>query len=335
MPRVPTDAVLLERGVFLDLETVDDDDLDRGRLTRSLPSWDWHARSASDQIATRISRADVVISNRCELNRQALAAARGLRLIALAATGTDKVDLVAARELGITVCNIRNYCSESVAQHVIALMLNLLTRQPDYIRSIQAGKWTDHRQFSLRGVPIREAKGLNFGVIGYGALGQAAADSARRLGMDILVAERKGRSPRRGRVEFEEVLARSDVLSVHCPLNAGTRDLVTRAEISSMKADAILINTARGGIVNEADLADCLREGVIAGAGVDTLSEEPPPANHPLLAPDIPNLLLTPHNAWASRSSRQAAIDQLADIIRAFADGKPFNQVTVASGKPA
>jgi glycerate dehydrogenase len=317
----------LTKGVFLDLETIDHGDVDRSSLDACLPAWEWHAFTGLADIPGRIGDAQVVISNKCPLNREILAGARELQLVAVAATGTNMVDLAAARDFDVTVCNIRDYCSEAVAQHVITLMLNLLTGQPWYRDQVRQGAWHDSRQFCLLGRPIREARGLNFGVIGYGSLGRAATDKARALGMNPLVAERKGRAPRPGRLAFEEVLQRADVLSMHCPLNDQTRDLIGRDELRLMKADAILINTARGGIVKERDLAEALRAGDIAGAGVDTLGEEPPPVGHPLLAADIPNLLVTPHNAWASRTSRQAALDQLAAVIKGFVAGRPLNVV--------
>ena len=324
----------LNKGVFLDLETVDTGDLDRSRLAACLPVWDWHQYTAPGDIPARIKNADVVICNKCVLDRAALLRASTLKLIALAATGSNNIDLEAATELGITVCNIRDYGSESVAQHTITLMLNLLTAQPWYWQSVRAGAWSDSRQFCLNHLPIREARGLNFGVIGYGVLGKSVAGLARGLGMNVLIAERKGVSPRPGRLGFDEVIRSSDVLSIHCPLTRETHNLVARKQLQSMKPDALLINTARGGIVNEMDLADCLREGIIAGATVDTLSEEPPPRSHPLLATDIPRLIITPHNAWASHTARQAALESLAEIIQEFQAGKPLNQVNPAvSGK--
>lgn len=317
----------LHKGVFLDLGTVDNGDLDRSRLQETLPAWHWHDFTNAGDVAARIKDANVIFSNRCVLDRFLLESAAGLKLVALAATGTDKVDLEAARALGITVCNLRDYCSAAVAQHVVTLMLNLLTGQPWYWQSVRQGGWIDEQQFSLNGRPIRQANGLSLGIVGYGALGQATANLSEALGMKVLVSDRKGANPRPGRVRFEEVLRRSDVLSIHCPLTQDTRNLIGAREIRTMKRDAILINTARGGIVDEQSLADCLRQGVIAGAGIDTLSEEPPATDHPLLAPDIPNLMVTPHNAWASRSARQAALDQLADIVRSCKAGQPINRV--------
>lgn len=317
----------IQQGVFLDLETVDNGDLDRDRLSSCLAHWDWHAFSEPQQIAGRIREADVVISNKCVLDRAALEPAANLRLIALAATGTNNVDLEAAVELGITVCNIRNYASNSLAQHAITLMLNLLTAQPWYWQSVRQGEWSNSRQFCLNDRPIREFKGLKFGVIGYGVLGQATAQLAESMGMEVLIGEQKGRAVRPGRVSFDELIQNTDVLSIHCPLTAETRGLINRQVMQAMKPGALLINTARGAIINERDLGDCLREGVIAGAGLDVLSEEPPSSGHPLLASDIPNLMITPHNAWASRTARQAAVDQLVEIIEAFASGETLNKV--------
>jgi len=315
------------KGVFLDLETVDNGDLDRSRLSSDLRSWDWHDFSEPSQIPERIRLAEVVISNKCFLGRAAMQSAPRLKLVALAATGTNNVDLQAATDLGITVCNIRDYATHAVAQHAITLMLNLLTAQAWYSQSVCRGGWNNFRQFCLGDRPIREARGLNFGVIGYGVLGQATAALATGLGMNVLIAERRGRSPRAGRLSFADVLRQADVLSIHSPLTDETLGLIDRDSMQAMKPGALLINTARGGIINEQDLADCLRDGVIAGAGVDVLSQEPPPPDHPLLSPDIPNLLLTPHNAWASFTARQAALDQLSDVIKAFDTGQPINRV--------
>jgi len=317
----------LETGVFLDRETVDNGDLDRSALLRCLPRWEWHDFSTAEEVPQRIRGADVVVSNKCVLDRAAIRSATGLKLIALAATGTNNVDLKAAQDHGVTVCNIRDYATDAVAQHAITLMLNLLTAQPWYWQSVRRGAWSNSRQFCLNDRPIRQARGLKFGVIGGGVLGRATAKLADGLGMNVLFAERRGRQTRSGRVAFDEVIRNVDVLSVHCPLSEETRGLIDRDLLQAMKPDALLINTARGAIVNESDLAACLREGVIAGAGIDVLSEEPPPADHPLLASDIPNLIVTPHNAWASRSARQAALDQLAEVIRAFGAGAPLNRV--------
>ena len=324
------DPRIAHSGVFLDFETIDSGDVDPGQLRATLADWSFHPYTPADEIAGRIAQADVVVTNKCVLNEPLMQGAKRLQLIVLAATGSNNIDLQAARQLGISVCNIRDYATEAVAQHTITLMLNLLSGQPWYWQAVRQGEWSKGRQFCLQHRPIRQARGLNFGVVGPGVLGQRSAELAAALGMNVLIAERKGQKPRPGRLAFEEVIARADVLSLHCPLNDETRDLLNHKTLRAMKPTALLLNTARGGIVNEADLADALRKGVIAGAGIDTLDSEPPPAEHVLLAGDIPNLIVTPHNAWASRDSRQAALDQLAEVISAYLAGQPRNLLNPA-----
>ena len=317
----------LRHGVFLDIATVDSGDLDRGRLGASLEHWDWHERTEPGLIAERAHGADALLANKCAIDRAVIESCARLRVIALAATGTDNVDLQAASERGVAVCNIRDYCTESVAQHVITLMLSLLTGLPWYWQDVRRGAWSRAEQFCLKERPIRGARGLRFAVIGYGTLGRRSAELAAALGMEVLVAERRGATVREGRHSFEDVISRADVLSVHCPLTDETRGLINTDVLRAMKDDALLINTARGRVIEAEDLAEALRAGEIAGAGIDTLSVEPPPADHPLLAADIPNLIVTPHNAWASRKARQAALDHLARVIEAFQAGAPVNVV--------
>lgn len=317
----------LNRGVFLDLGSVDTGDLKREQLTRALPGWQWHDFTPAGQCAERIADVNVVISNKCVLDRDILAGANSLKLVAVAATGTNNIDLAAAREFGITVCNARDYATASVTQHTITFILNLLSSQVRYRDRVRSGDWSQTDQFCLIDSPIRQLAGLNLGIIGYGVLGKSVADMARKLGMNTLIAEHRGRKPRADHLLFEDVVAHSDVISIHCPLNDETKGLFDRAMMQRMKRNAILINTARGGIVVEEDLVSCLKDGIIAGAGVDVLTQEPPPADHPLLATDIPNLLVTPHNAWASKTARQALLDQLAAVIRAFERGQPINRV--------
>jgi glycerate dehydrogenase len=317
----------LNYGVFLDLGSVDNGDLNLSRLSQTLPDWQLHDFTTEHQTSDRIANANVVISNKCVLDRKTLSGAVDLKLIAIAATGTNHVDLQAATEFGITVCNARNYATEAVSQHTITLILNLLSSQVAYRERVQAGDWSTSRQFCLIDLPIRQAAGLNLGIIGYGVLGKSVADLGRHLGMNVLLAERRGRTPRPDHLAFEDVVAHSDVISIHCPLTEETEGLFDRAMMQRMKRDAILINTARGGIVVEEDLVSCLRDGIIAGAGIDVLTTEPPPADHPLLAGGIPNLIVTPHNAWASKTARQALLDQLAVVIRGFERGQPVNRV--------
>jgi glycerate dehydrogenase len=317
----------LNHGVFLDLGSVDNGDLSLDHLSRTLSQWQWHDFTNSDETLKRIANANVVISNKCVLNRELLSKAPDLKLIAIAATGTNHVDLHAATEFGISVCNARNYATEAVTQHTITLILNLLSSLPAYQERVKAGDWSNGRQFCLINQPIRQIAGLNLGIIGYGVLGKSVANIGRQLGMNVLLAERRGRTPRPDHLAFEDVIAHSDVISIHCPLTEETEGLFDRAMMQRMKRDAILINTARGGIIVEEDLVSCLKDGIIAGAGIDVLTTEPPPVDHPLLATGIPNLIVTPHNAWASKSARQALLDQLATVIRGFERGQPVNRV--------
>jgi glycerate dehydrogenase len=215
----------------------------------------------------------------------------------------------------------------SVAQHVMASILNLITGQPFYEDRVRSGAWRERGTFSLHDRQIRQVGELSLGVIGYGTLGRAVGEMARALGMNLLIGERRGRPARPERLSFRHLLQSADVISLHCPLTPETQNMFNREALQAMKPGAVLINTARGGIVNEQDLADALRAGEIAGAAVDVFTEEPPGEDHPLLADDIPNLLLTPHNAWGSVRARQEAIDQVTAVIRSFERGVPVNRV--------
>jgi len=314
-------------GVILDLATIDPGDLDLRRLHSVCTSWDEHQYTLPLQTLARIRDAQLVVTNKVPLNRSVLAGAPNLRLVCIAATGTNNVDLVAAGELGIAVTNVVRYATPAVVQHVFALILALTTRLPEYRERIRSGGWQLSDQFCLLDYPIRELAGRSIGIVGYGELGQAVGRVAEAFGMELLIAERPGGTARPGRVPLRELLPRVDVLSLHCPLTEATRELIGADELALMKADALLINTARGGIVVESALADALRRGVIGGAGVDVLSAEPPDPDNPLLAPDIPNLIVTPHIAWASREARQRLVDELTLNIEAFVDGRQRNRV--------
>lgn len=319
--------MVLNQGVFLDLATVDNGDLSLDALDRSLPGWSFYAATPPEELGDRIAEADVVVTNKVVLDAAALDRAERLKLVVVCATGINVIDLDAARERGITVCNIRDYCSASVAQHVLTLILNLLTGQPFYEARVRNGAWARAGLFSLHDRPIREISNLSLGIIGFGALGRATAEMAKALGMNVLVGERRGRPTRPDRLSFKHLVESADVISLHCPLSFETRDMIDREVLQAMKPTALLINCARGGIVNETDLAEALRAGEIAGAGVDVFTEEPPSTDHPLLADDIPNLILTPHNAWGSVNGRQEAIDQVTAVIRSFERGVPVNRV--------
>lgn len=315
-------------GVFLDRDSLDCNDLDFSGLDRVLPNWRYYPSTAPAEIVARIAEAEVVISNKVALDAATLRQAPRLKLIGVAATGVNNVDLPAAAAQEITVCNCRGYGTAAVVQHVFALLLALYTRWPDYQQAVRAGRWQQASQFCVLDFPIRELAGKTLGIIGYGKLGQGVARIAEAFGMRVLVAERPGTvDATEDRVPLPILLPQVDVLSLHCPLTPETRGLIGAWELALMRRDAILINTARGGLVDEALLADALRRGALGGAGVDVLSLEPPVAGNPLLASDIPHLIVTPHCAWGSRESRQRLVGQLAENIQSWLDGAPVRVV--------
>ena len=253
-----------------------------------------------------------------------------LKLIAVAATGTDNIDLQSCRERGVGVSNVRGYATHTLPEHVLMLILALRRNLASYGRDVRAGKWQRAEQFCLLDHPIRDLHGSTLGIVGYGALGQSMERLARAVGMHTLVAEHKGAGVvREGRTAFAEVLGASDIVTLHTPLNDETRHLVGAAELAMMRPEAVLINCARGGVVDELALIEALRAGVIAGAGVDVLSREPPRAGqNALVELDLPNLIVTPHIAWASLQAMQTLADQLVDNIEAFVRGEGRNLVT-------
>ncbi len=323
-----------QHGAFLDLATIDRADLDLAPVRASLPDWSFHARTSPEDCDQRIRAAQVVVTNKVELDAERLAAAPNLQLVCAAATGTNNIDLGAARRLGITVSNARDYATDSVVQHVFALLLNLVTRLDDYRADIRTGRWSASDQFCLLDHPIHTLAGMRLGIIGWGVLGRATARVAEAFGMEVRVAESLRPAPRSASPEgpdrrpLHRLLSECDVISLHCPLTRDTRHLIDAAALRCMQPGSLLLNTARGGLVDAEALANHLRQGHLGGAGIDVLEPEPPPPGHPLLAPDIPNLVLTPHTAWAARSARQAVIEEVAANIRAFVAGRPRNVVS-------
>jgi glycerate dehydrogenase len=315
------------KGVFLDLATVDRGDLDLRALKQALPDWQFHSTTYPKETVARIQDAAVVVSNKVILDRPTIEQAGNLRLICVAATGTNNVDLEAAKEGGIAVTNVAGYATASVVQHVFSLMLALTTRLGEHHAAVAAGEWQRSDQFCLLDFPFRELAGKTLGIIGYGELGRAVAQVAEAFGMHILLAQRPDSGPAAGRVALQDLLPQVDVLSLHCPLAENTRNLISAQELALMKPDALLINTARGGIVDEVALADALGNGRLGGAGVDVLSQEPPVEGNPLLTGDVPNLIITPHVAWASRESRQRLVNELVANIQAFVAGEQRNRL--------
>jgi len=310
------------RAVFLDFATVSTGaDLDPANLLGALPGLELHDRTADGEVDGRIAGAAVVLLNKVQMNRARIEASPALRLIALTATGTNNVDLDAARERGVAVCNIRDYCTASVVQHVFATVLSLTHHLREYDRALKAGAWEREAQFTMLHFPVRELAGRTLGIVGYGTLGRAVARVAEAFGMRVLVANRVDAPPAEGRVPLATLLAEADVLTLHCPITPATRHLIDAAALARMKPDAVLVNTARGALVDAAALADALRGGRLGGAAIDVLDGEPPAPGHPLLAPDLERLIVTPHTAWAALEARQRSIDELALNVRDFLAG--------------
>jgi glycerate dehydrogenase len=306
--------------VFLDYDTVATDDLDTTRLREAAGELVLY-ESDESKIAERIRDADVALLNKLELTRELLFGAPRLKLVALAATGTNNVDLIAARDRGIAVCNVRAYCTASVVQQVWGLILSLTQHVHEFSRLSKDGSWARDEAGTVFSHPIRELNGRIFGVVGWGELGRGAARVAQTFGMRVAIANRPGEPAQPGRVNLDELLAKADIVSLHCPLTHATRGLIGARELALMKPDALLINTARGALVDSAALAAALKAGKLSGAGIDVLPQEPPVNGDPLLDTQIPNLLVTPHIAWAAREARQRCIDEMAANIRDFRDG--------------
>lgn len=315
------------KGVFLDLETTDNGDIDFDKLRQTLPEWEFHALTGPAEINDRLKDAAVAVANKAVLDRSALESAKHLKLVCIAATGTNNVDLDAARELGIAVCNVVHYATSSVVQHVFGLIFALDSRILQYHQAVQAGRWAQSSHFSMLDFPIRELAGKTMGIVGYGELGHGVARAAECFGMNVLIAQRPGGSPQPGRLTLDELLPRVDVLSLHCPLTEQTRHLIGSNQLKLMRHDALLINTARGGIVDEEALVEALRNGEIGGAGIDTLTTEPPVNGNPLLKFTSPNLIVTPHTAWASQQARQRLVDGVVANIQSFLAGSLTNRV--------
>ncbi|MBX9712316.1 MAG: 2-hydroxyacid dehydrogenase [Pseudomonadaceae bacterium] len=311
------------RAVFLDHASLDLGDLDMAPLRQVFDDLHLHAQTPPELIIERLQGAQVAISNKVPLDASTLAACPDLKLILIAATGSNNVDLAAARAQGIAVSNCQGYGTPAVAQHTLMLLLALATRLPDYQQAVAAGRWQQARQFCLLDYPIMELHGKTLGLLGHGELGSAVGRLAEAFGMRVLLGQLPGRPARSDRLPLDELLPHVDALSLHCPLNEHTRDLIGAAQLQAMKPCALLVNTARGGLVNEQALADALRSGHLGGAACDVLSSEPPQADNPLLAGDIPRLIITPHCAWGSREARQRIVGQLAENAHAHFNAAP------------
>ena len=314
----------MEKIVFLDRASIIAD------IRRPAFAHQWQEYPATDaeQITARLQDATIVITNKVIVRREVLEQLPKLKMVAVAATGTDNVALDCCRERGIAVSNIRNYSVHTVPEHVFMLVLALRRNLLAFRVDLQNGLWQKAAQFCLFTHPVRDLYGSTLGIIGHGAIGKAVGQIALAFGMKVLLAEHKGAAEvRPGYTAFDTVLQESDILTLHLLLNDQTRHLIGATEFARMRHGALLINTARGGLVDEAALWDALQSGRIAGAGFDVLSKEPPTQGHPLLDIDMPNFILTPHIAWSGREAMQTLADQLIANIEAFVAGTPQNRV--------
>lgn len=314
--------------VFLDFATLGPS-VDT-RALESIVDVRYHDVSARDEVAARLGDCRIAIVNKSAVDAAAIRAAQSLELIALTGTGSDNVALAEAKRRGVAVANTRGYGSRAVAQHVFALILALTQQLAGYSASVRGGAWQRSTMFTMFDFPLRELAGRTLGIVGSGTIGQTVARIASGFEMQVVFAARPGTPRDRvapDRMHLDELLARADVLTLHCPLTDATRHLIGAPQLARMKRDALLINTARGGLVDSAALAAALRAGTIGGAGIDVLAEEPPPADEPLLARDVPNLIVTPHVAWAAQEARQRALDQVTENIAAYLRGEALRRL--------
>ena len=308
--------------------------LDRSTLVADLRApnfahnWTDYPTTEPSEVVRRLADADIAICNKVSITTHILEQLPRLKLIAIAATGTNNVDLESCKRKNISVCNIRDYAQFAVSEHCFALALSLRRNLVAYRQDILDAKWQSAAGFCLFAHPVRDLRGSVLGIIGHGAIGRQTALLGKAFGMEILLAERKSASACRGeRTEFDQLISKSDIISIHCPLNEETKGLIGHREFKMMKSEAILLNTARGGIVDEDALLHALNTQEIGGAGFDVLSKEPPTDGHPLLDVDLPNFVITPHVGWASAQAMQALADQLIDNIEGFVSGQAQNLV--------
>lgn len=317
------------RLVVLDKASLDNADLDFSRLNSIGIDVEMFNSTRPEQVEQRIESAEIIVTNKVVIDLKLIVQAKKLKLICIAATGTNNVDLIAAKEKAIKVCNVSAYATSSVVQHVFMLLTALNTNLNSYQAALKDDRWSKSTFFCLLDYPIRDLSEQTLGIIGYGELGKGVARLARAFGMQVLIAESLVHNAKADntRTPLKQLLKESDVVSLHCPLTAQSRNLISQAEFELMKPTAILINTARGGIVNEADLLAALQNKSIAGAGLDVLEQEPPSKTHPIVSSDLKNLIVTPHIAWASKVSRQRLLDAVINNIESYLQGEDKNIV--------
>ena len=317
-----------EKTVFLDAATYGDISLESFK-----ERWDCtiHQVTSPAETCQRLLGHAVVVTNKVAIDRSAFAAAKELKLIVVAATGTDIIDREAAKEFGVRVCNVPGYATHSVAQFTMALILKLATYAAHYEGAVRSGQWEKSPIFTMLDFPSTELKAKKLGIIGYGNIGRAVAEMARGFGMKILIAARPGFAEPipPGRMPLRELFRQADVITLHCPLTPQTKEFINAKALSLMKPTVLLVNTARGGLIDETALIEALRKRRLGAAALDVISQEPPPAGHPIIraARDLDNLIVTPHTAWGTREARERLLKEVADNISAFFEGKPRNIV--------
>lgn len=313
---------------MLDEATFTSGDLELSALVNQVDHWDRYPSTAAAQRLERLQNASIILTNKVRLDAEMLRSLPKLQLILLTGTGTDHIDLASCQARGITVCNVTGYGTSSIAQHVFTLLLALSTNLLNYVNETTSGAWSSAAHFSALGYPICELEGKTLGLIGYGTIAKGVEKLALAFGMNIVIAQRPGGASQPGRLPMDALFAESDVVSLHCPLVDRTYHLIDAAALQKMKSTAILINTARGAVVDNAALAEALKSGEIKAAGIDVLEQEPPPANHPLIQADVPNVIVTPHVAWASIEARQRLLNKVAENLQAWLKGEPVNVVS-------
>ena len=317
------------KAVFLDFGTMGAAELDPSPLAEVVPDFEVFDSTPQELVAERIDGVDFVFANKARLTKDIISNAGSLQFIGLTATGVDNVDLDAAKNHDVAVCNIRAYCTQSIVEHVFAVLLNLTHSVRQYDRIVRTGAWQQADNFCMLEFPIRELSAMTIGIVGLGVLGTGVANMARKFCMSVMVARRPGQPATAddGRFDISDILQQCDVLSLHCPLTGKNRGLIGARELELMKPGAILINTARGGLIDTTALVEALNNGTIAAAAIDVLPQEPPVDGDPLLNYEGDNLILTPHIAWGTVEARQTAINEVAANVRSFLAGEERNRV--------
>ena len=320
----------IAKAIFLDKASLYPEDLDFSLLEESA-NWQWFDNVNLADIQHSLQNAEILVTNKVVIEKKLFDTCKHLKLICVAATGVNNVDLAAAKAHDVKVCNVRSYATSSVVSHVFSMILSLNRNLTAYSASVTNGDWSHSDFFCCFGPPMHNLVAQKIGIIGYGELGKAVAEIAKSFGMEVLIAHGHNAADEsylsEGRVDLDTLLSESDVVSLHCPLTENNRYMIGRRELGLMKPEAILINTARGGLIDENALLYALKNNQIAAAGLDVLEKEPPSFNHPLITYKNPNLIITPHIAWAGQESRQKLVAEIAKNIQAYMQGWPRNLI--------